>query len=722
MLDTARRDVRDEALSEKRRVACINLLGRDRVRRAADRELLLELLSPDKSPVLQAAAAAALGRFADAEAGTALTANWRSYTPALKSQVIDILLSREPWQLHLLENIPPTEVDATRRQRLLTSPLAHVKNLAAERFAGAPSPDRKQVLEDYSDVAALRGDRDRGKAVFAKTCAVCHRLGDAGFAVGPDLAALANKTPQYLLQEILDPNRNVDSRYISYVAVTKAGRALSGLLASETPGSITLKGQEGKQEVILRSDLEELQSSTMSLMPVGLEKDLSKQNLADLIAYLAAVGPRPKAFAGNSPTTISPKSDEVTLLATTAEIYGDQIAFEALFRNIGYWHAAGDHVVWTVELEKPARFDVWLDWACDDAVAGNKFIIAGGREMLRGRVAGTGGWDRYRQQKIGEMKLPAGLVRVSLRPDGDVAGALMDVRSVHLVAPGKSPLFAAADSAPEERPQADTAAVARQILDAARPAKDREELIRVHLGDAAGLIAAMTSDLTTDSKEQYRRIPWIWRVAVAAGRKNESGTLRKLLDTALPKRNEALRDWQAVVIGGGIINGISEQNVWPRERIDELLNGDAELTRRWQQMLTQAFELADNEKAPTGTRYDALRIVALAGWKERGGQLAKYLQKGIHDELQMGAISGAADIEAPEVAEFLVQHFGHFSKRNRELAIDALLRTEPRTIALVEALEQKRIRAADLSAKEVEALGKLKNETLRARAKRALSP
>jgi putative heme-binding domain-containing protein len=115
-------------------------------------------------------------------------------------------------------------------------------------------------------------------------------LQDVGNEVGPDLTALSNKTPQYLLIEILAPNKNVDTRYIEYVALTKNGRTFTGILASESATSITLRGQEGKEQVLLRSELEELQSSGKSMMPEGLEKDLSKQDLADLIAYVAGGG------------------------------------------------------------------------------------------------------------------------------------------------------------------------------------------------------------------------------------------------------------------------------------------------------------------------------------------------------------------------------------------------------------------------------------------------
>jgi putative heme-binding domain-containing protein len=162
--------------------------------------------------------------------------------------------------------------------------------LATKLFSGASDPDRQKVLREYQDVISFPGDKRRGKEVFAKRCAVCHRLEDVGHAVGPDLAALANKSAQYLLTSILDPSREVDSRYIEYLAVTKAGRTFTGILVSETATSITLKGQEAKEQVLLRSELEELNSTGKSLMPEGLEKDLSKQDFADLIEYLNRIG------------------------------------------------------------------------------------------------------------------------------------------------------------------------------------------------------------------------------------------------------------------------------------------------------------------------------------------------------------------------------------------------------------------------------------------------
>jgi serine/threonine-protein kinase len=124
-----------------------------------------------------------------------------------------------------------------------------------------------------------------------------------------------------------------------------------------------------------------------------------------------------------------------------AAIHGKEIAFEQPFRNIGLWHGADDHATWALSVEKEATFDVWLDWACADAVAGNAWVLEGGRRPLRGKTVGTGGWDRYRQQKVGVLTLPAGTRTLTLRPEGRLRGALLDLRGVHLVPGGTRPPF-----------------------------------------------------------------------------------------------------------------------------------------------------------------------------------------------------------------------------------------------------------------------------------------
>lgn len=119
---------------------------------------------------------------------------------------------------------------------------------------------------------------------------MCHKLGDVGQNVGPDLASVGDKSVEGLLIAILDPNRAVESRYVSYLATTRSGLTLTGVIAAETSTSITLIGVDGKSHQLLRSEIDELSSNGKSLMPDGLERDLTPQDLGDVIAYIRARG------------------------------------------------------------------------------------------------------------------------------------------------------------------------------------------------------------------------------------------------------------------------------------------------------------------------------------------------------------------------------------------------------------------------------------------------
>src|SRR5204863_3313156 len=116
-------------------------------------------------------------------------------------------------------------------------------------------------------VRDLKGDPARGLALFTKHCAVCHKLGDVGKEVGPDLASLADKSTDAMLIAVLDPNRAVEARYVNYLAETKNGQSFSGVLTSETGNSSTLVGVHGKEQMILRSNLEPLSSTGQSTTP-----------------------------------------------------------------------------------------------------------------------------------------------------------------------------------------------------------------------------------------------------------------------------------------------------------------------------------------------------------------------------------------------------------------------------------------------------------------------
>ena len=250
-------------------------------------------------------------------------------------------------------------------------------------------------------------------------------------------------------------------------------------------------------------------------------------------------------------------------------------------------------------------------------------------------------------------------------------------------------LFALITERTESGP-ADAATVAEraaQLLDDTRPTEERQKLLQESLDRPAELIAAMITGLPAgDLVEAYRRIPWIWRVAIAAARRDNSEELVALLDVSLPQPGEPLQDWQAVVLGGGLINGISQNGDWPHERIATLIGNDRELRARWRHALDQAVAMSDDESIKPGTRYDALRMIAMRGWNGSGDQLVRYLKDASSAELQMGAVSGLVDVPDPPATAALLAGLPQLTERNRELALAGILRSQDRSIALLQSI------------------------------------
>jgi hypothetical protein len=86
-----------------------------------------------------------------------------------------------------------------------------------------------------------------------------------------------------------------------------------------------------------------------------------------------------------------------------------------------------------VDVARPGKYAVWLEWACDDASAGNGYVLRAGDQRLAGKVAGTGSWDDYKKARVGEVTLAAGRQQVVLRSAGKVKGALLDLKAIRLV-------------------------------------------------------------------------------------------------------------------------------------------------------------------------------------------------------------------------------------------------------------------------------------------------
>jgi putative heme-binding domain-containing protein len=284
---------RDAKRPPAERAAAVRLLGRGPYALAA--QAAPELLAPQTPPEVQLAAVRALSQHARPEVAELLLAPWGGYSPAVRREVVEALFARPdrlPQLLTALEEkkVVANQLEPLRVGQLRKHPNAKIRERALRLLAGQAEPQRRKVVADYRAALDLAADAVRGRAVFKKNCSTCHRLENEGFEVGPDLlSALRNKSAEQLLDDILDPSKEVDPRYLNYQVVTKKGQTFSGMIAADTAASVTLRRGEKAEDVILRSQIDDIQATDKSVMPEGLEAQLSKQDVADLIAYLRGV-------------------------------------------------------------------------------------------------------------------------------------------------------------------------------------------------------------------------------------------------------------------------------------------------------------------------------------------------------------------------------------------------------------------------------------------------
>lgn len=255
-------------------------------------EALLQLVDPEQPAALQAAAVRALAQSRDGRVAPALlpARRFAAYTPGLRDEVLSALLAQSNHLggvLSAVESgaVPVGAVDALHRRQLTQHRDPEIRK-RAEKLFGTVTGDRAKVYDAYKDVAAAKAEPARGRAVFRRECASCHRLDGEGSAVGPDLFGIRNQPKESILLHVLVPDHEITPGFAAYTVATKDGRVLTGLVASETPTSITLRQPLGKEDTILRGEIEELAASKQSLMPQGLEKNISRQEFADLLGYL----------------------------------------------------------------------------------------------------------------------------------------------------------------------------------------------------------------------------------------------------------------------------------------------------------------------------------------------------------------------------------------------------------------------------------------------------
>lgn len=254
-------------------------------------EHLRRWASEDGELTVRLAAVRALSSLSGTEVTASLLELWPSATPPVRRELMEALF-RTPDRLGALLDaieqgrLKPGELEAVRTRQLLQHSDQNIRQRAQRVLQASTPEERQKVFARYRAALSMNGDVARGRAVFEKHCATCHRVAGLGINVGPDISDTRTKSPEQLLSDILLPNAAIDANYVQYVVSTKSGKTLTGIIAAETPTSITLKRAENQTDVVLRSDIDAIQSTGLSLMPEGLEKEINMEQMADLIAFL----------------------------------------------------------------------------------------------------------------------------------------------------------------------------------------------------------------------------------------------------------------------------------------------------------------------------------------------------------------------------------------------------------------------------------------------------
>jgi len=279
----------DQQQSDALRIQAVHLLGLARYADVGTNLFLL--LEPRQPQGVQAAAMASLARFSGLQVAADLLKRWPSLSPQLRREAVAVMMRRperiaalltavEKGQL-ALSDLNAVQIDSLRRHRD-----SGLRQRAIKVLGAAKATPRQDLINTFLPALKLSGNATAGQAIYLDRCASCHRLGEQGLALGPDLATVKSSGKEKVLVNILDPNREVAPNYLSYAIDTREGESLNGIIGNETAASVTLRQASGGDAIVPRANIVRMESTGKSLMPEGLEAGLSAQEMADLLEFI----------------------------------------------------------------------------------------------------------------------------------------------------------------------------------------------------------------------------------------------------------------------------------------------------------------------------------------------------------------------------------------------------------------------------------------------------
>jgi putative heme-binding domain-containing protein len=181
--------------------------------------------------------------------------------------------------------------DPQLAERFKSAATPELQKQAGELLKNLPPVEQRLValvLARTAGFAAAKPSAERGAAVFKKNCAACHKLGNEGFVIGPQLEGIGARGPTRILEDLLDPNRNVDAAFRTTVIETEDGNVVTGLFRRQEGKVLVLADSQGKEVRLREDEIAKRRPSELSLMPTNLAEVVKEDELYDLLAFLLA--------------------------------------------------------------------------------------------------------------------------------------------------------------------------------------------------------------------------------------------------------------------------------------------------------------------------------------------------------------------------------------------------------------------------------------------------
>ena len=281
--------VRDAKGTDAARIEAMQLVSLDAPGQAVP--ALSACLEKSQPEAVQSAGVAALGQFGGSEVTDALIAHWPDFSKKARTAAFAVMLARPERATALLiaieaKRIAVGELAASDVQALFKHKDASVAKLADKVLAELKPPSRESVIAKFKPALTAKGDATRGREVYAQRCVTCHRIGEQGIQLGPDLITVKTKGRDGILIAILDPNKEVAPQFIAYTVETKDGQSFTGFITKDDTSGLTLKMIGGAEQTIPRAQIKGSSSSGLSLMPEGIEAGMDAQAMADLLTFI----------------------------------------------------------------------------------------------------------------------------------------------------------------------------------------------------------------------------------------------------------------------------------------------------------------------------------------------------------------------------------------------------------------------------------------------------